>query len=271
MVGDVVGRPGRRAVQNILPQLIEQERIDFTIVNGENAAAGFGISESVAEELIEAGADCITTGNHVWTQRGSEQLLNTHPRIIRPANYPPMCPGDGSRVFESRSGVRVGVINLEGLVFMKELDCPFRRADEEIGQLRDSEGAELIFVDFHAEATSEKIALGRYLDGQVAAVIGTHTHVMTADEQILPRGTAYLTDVGMTGPTENTIIGVEQAEVLERFLTHMPQRFKVPKRGPTRFGAVMVEYGLDTGTAKRIKRVERFLSVTQAADDEPNL
>lgn len=258
LVGDVVGRPGRDACRHVLPQLIETEGIDFTIINAENAAAGFGVSESVTQELIETGAHCLTTGNHVWTQKGIGKLLENEPRLLRPANYPPECPGHGSGAFDV-DGVRVGVINLEGRVFMNTLDCPFRRADEEIRLLRE-QGTGPIIVDFHAEATSEKIAMGKYLDGRVTAVIGTHTHVMTADEQVLEKGTAYLTDVGMTGPIDGTIIGVQQEEVLARFLTLMPQRFEVPKHGKSRFGAVLIDYSLDTQRAQQIQRIERILT-----------
>jgi len=258
LVGDVVGRPGRRAVQQLLPELRQEESLDFVVVNCENAAAGFGITERPARELLDAGADCLTSGNHIWAQKGTEELLETQPRLLRPANYPPQCPGDGARVFPALNDVNVGVLNLQGRVFMTELDCPFRKADEEIQRLH-AEGAKLIVVDFHAEATSEKLALGRYLAGRVAAVIGTHTHVMTADEQILPGGTAYITDVGMTGPIEDTIIGVESPEVLARFLTMMPQRFEVPKQGEARFSAIVFEYALDTGRAKHIQRLERLI------------
>jgi len=264
LVGDVVGRPGRRAVQQLLPKLREEERLDFVVINCENAAAGFGITRRPARELIEAGADCLTSGNHIWVQKGMEELLDGEPRLLRPANYPPQCPGSGAGVFPTADDVNVGVLNLQGRVFMTELDCPFRKADEEIKQLR-AEGAQLIVIDFHAEATSEKLALGRYLDGRVAAVIGTHTHVMTADEQILPGGTAYLTDVGMTGPIEDTIIGVKSPEVLARFLTMMPQRFEVPKHGKARFSAVVFEYSLDTGRANHIQRLERLIPASEGS------
>ena len=260
IVGDVVGRPGRRAIRTLLPRLREQEAADFVVVNGENAAAGFGITDSCVRQLLDSGADCITTGNHVWAQKGTEELLETEPRLLRPANYPPQCPGRGSAVLRAANGVNIGVINLQGRVFMGELDCPFRGADAEVTRL-EAEGAELIVVDFHAEATSEKMALGLYLDGRVAAVVGTHTHVMTADEQILPRGTAYLTDVGMTGPCTDTVIGVRREEVLLRFTTMMPQRFEVPKRADAQFCAAVIEYSLDTSRALHIKRVQRRLPI----------
>lgn len=258
IVGDVVGRPGRRALRKLLPILREEEAADFVVVNGENAAAGFGVTASCVREILDSGADCITTGNHIWAQKGAEELVDIEPRLLRPANYPPQCPGRGSGVFRAPNGVNIGVINLQGRVFMAELDCPFRGADAEIERLQ-AEGAQLILVDFHAEATSEKMALGLYLDGRVAALVGTHTHVMTADEQILPAGTAYLTDVGMTGPCINTVIGVRREEVLARFTTLMPQRFQVPKQAETEFCAAVIEYSLDTKRALHIKRVQRRL------------
>ncbi len=264
LVGDVVGRPGRRAVQELLSGLRSEQKLDFVIVNCENAAAGFGITAGLADELLEAGADCLTSGNHIWAQKGTEQVLQRERRLLRPANYPPQCPGRGSGVYEACDGTRVGVLNLQGRVFMGELDCPFRTADAEIEYICE-DGADLIVVDFHAEATSEKMALGQYLDGRVAAVIGTHTHVMTADEQILPGGTAYLTDVGMTGPTQGTIIGMQSAEILQRFITLMPQRFQVRKQGEARFSAVVFEYSLDTRRSKRIKRLERCITVGEGS------
>jgi len=265
LVGDVVGRPGRNAVRHWLPILIDEHDLDLVVVNAENAAAGFGITFGSARELLDAGADCLTTGNHIWSQKSTEDLVEDEPRILRPANYPPQCAGAGARLYTARCGTNVGVVNLQGRVFMGELDCPFRTADAEIEELR-RQGAQAIVVDFHAEATSEKLAMGRHLDGRVAAVVGTHTHVMTADEQILSRGTAYITDLGMTGPVEDTIIGVQAKEVMTRFLTLMPQRFHVPKRGKSRFGAVIVEYCLDSGRAKHIQRIEKY-----TAADEGNL
>ncbi|HUS80574.1 MAG TPA: TIGR00282 family metallophosphoesterase [Armatimonadota bacterium] len=257
-VGDVVGRPGRRAVSVVLPELVEEHAPDLIIINGENAAGGTGITASTAEELLNAGAACITTGNHVWAQRQAIKLLERDHDILRPANYPPGAPGVGSGLFESRhaSGVRVGVINLCGRVFMSELDDPFRSADAEIQSL--SAHTNVIVLDFHAEATSEKQAMGRYLDGRVSAVIGTHTHVQTADEQVLPGGTAYITDVGMTGASEG-IIGVETETVLRRFTTLMPQRFEPPDGGPSFLCAVVVDIDGNTGRARGISRIRRDL------------
>ncbi len=255
LVGDVVGRPGRRAVEKRLQQIKDEYGIDFCVLNCENAAAGFGITEALADDLLEAGADVLTSGNHIWSQKGTEALVEKEPRLLRPANFPPGVAGTGGRTFRADNGVTVGVLNLMGRVFMRELDCPFQIADKEIARLN-RDGADLIVVDFHAEATSEKMAMGWYLDRRVAAVVGTHTHVMTADERILPGGTAYLTDLGMTGPVEDTIIGVHKQEVLDRFVKCTPERFEVPKRANSELCAVFVEYSLDTNRALTIKRIQ---------------
>jgi len=254
-IGDVVGRIGRRALARVLPDLIEQYDPGFVVVNGENAAGGTGITGSTADELFAQGADCITTGNHVWAQREALELLDRDSRILRPANYPPGVPGRGAVVMPARQpGLQVGVINLCGRVFMRELDCPFRGAYVLIEWMR--EQTALVFVDFHAEATSEKGALGRYLDGRVTAVVGTHTHVQTADERVLPGGTAYITDVGMTGATDS-IIGVELEPVLRRFTTQMPARFDPPRSGPAMLCGVAMEVDPATGRAWSIERIRR--------------
>ncbi len=255
-VGDVMGRLGRNALSVLLPQLVSEYEADFVIVNGENAAGGAGITSNTAQEILAAGAGCITTGNHVWTQREALELLGKDHRILRPANYPEGAPGVGAGVFPTQFGesLEVGVLCLCGRVFMRELDCPFRRADEEIEWLR--ERTPLIVVDFHAEATSEKGAFARYVDGRVSAVIGTHTHVQTADERILARGTAFITDVGMTGATDS-IIGVDPEPVLRRFVTQLPARFKPPKSGPAALCAVAVDLDPDTGLARSIERICR--------------
>jgi 2',3'-cyclic-nucleotide 2'-phosphodiesterase len=237
-VGDVVGRPGRRAAQLLIPELRRKHEADFVVVNAENAAAGYGVTASTARELFEAGADCLTTGNHVWAQKEAGDVLTGDPRILRPANYPPGAPGAGAGVFRSASGATLGVINLLGRIFMEPMDCPFRAAAAELAGLR--ERCDAVIVDMHAEATSEKAALAYYLDGQVTAVIGTHTHVQTADEQVLPGGTGFLSDCGMTGPV-GTIIGVRTEIVLRRFLTGMPARFDVPKGGPAMLNGVVVQ------------------------------
>jgi 2',3'-cyclic-nucleotide 2'-phosphodiesterase len=258
-VGDVVGRPGREAVTSLLPQIIDQYGIDFTVINGENAAAGYGITAKTADELLAAGANVLTSGNHIWSAKETPALLDTHSNILRPANFPPDNPGHGSGVYEARNGAGVGVINLIGRTFMTPVDCPFRRADEELAKI--GPHADVVLVDFHAEATSEKQALGYYLDGRVAAVLGTHTHVTTCDEHVLPGGTAYITDVGMTGPL-GTVLGVHKEIAVRRFVSGMPERFEVPKGGPAVLAAVIIDVSLDNGLAKDIQRLSWFPSGT---------
>lgn len=251
LIGDIMGRPGREAVSALLPELIAEHNVDFTIANGENAAAGLGITEKTAHALFEAGIDCLTSGNHIWAQKEALGLLEREPRLLRPANYPPGAPGHGLGVYTSHRGDRVAVLNLLGRVFMDPMDSPFEVADRALETLGD---VDAIIVDFHAEATSEKVALGRYLDGRVTAVIGTHTHVMTADETVLPQGTAYLTDAGMTGPVES-VIGIAVDISLHRFLTGMPARFEVPKRGPCILSAVVIESECKSHLARSISRI----------------
>ena len=224
MIGDVVGRPGRRAVIDNVPGLVRDERINLTIANGENAAGGNGITREVAGELFSAGVEVITMGNHVWNKKEIYNLISREERIIRPCNYPPGAPGAGYGRYETKNGIKVGVINLSGRVFMPDLDCPFRKADEVLPVLRD--WSNIILLDFHAEATSEKIAMAYHLEGKVSAVCGTHTHVQTADERVLPGGTAFITDLGMTGPMDS-VIGVKKEAVLEKFITQIPKKFEV--------------------------------------------
>ena len=249
-VGDIIGKPGRKAFRSCLRALSLKAGFDLVIVNGENAAGGFGITRKVADELFSDGAQVITGGNHIWDKKEAVQLLDEEPRIIRPANYPPGVPGSGSIIVNTRSGRRIGVLNLAGRVFMNNLDCPFRAADEALKSMRDR--ADAVIVDFHAEATSEKIALGWHLDGRVAAVIGTHTHVQTADERVLPGGTAYITDAGMTGPM-NSVIGVRTEQIIDRFLLQMPNRYEVAE-GPAVFSAVELHLEASSGLATSIKR-----------------
>ena len=251
MIGDVVGRPGRHCVRDLLPRVIENYKIDFTIANGENLAAGTGFNEKTASELFSYGVDALTMGNHVWDKKEALDYILREKRIVRPINYPPGAPGRGSAIFE-RKGVKIAVLNANGRVFMPALDCPFRTLREEALRLR--EETPIIIVDFHAEATSEKIAMGRYLDGHVSAVIGTHTHVQTADERVLGEGTAYITDVGMTGPLES-VLGISPEIVIRKFLTQMPARFEVTGSGPTQFSAIVVEIDKDTGLANSIERI----------------
>jgi len=252
-IGDVVGKLGRRAVSELLPELIAEHDAGLVVVNGENAAGGNGITASIADTIYAAGADVITTGNHVWAQKEVEDLLDHEARLLRPANYPPGAPGAGAGIYPSRTeDVQVGVINLQGRVFMRELDDPFRAADEILEWMRRE--TPIILIDFHAEATSEKIALSRYLDGRVSACVGTHTHVQTADERVFPGGTAHITDVGMTGATES-IIGVEIEPVVKRFRTQMPTRFEPPRTGPAILCGVVVEVDPETGRSWSIRRV----------------
>jgi metallophosphoesterase (TIGR00282 family) len=259
-IGDIVGQPGRRAVKELVPQLRERHALDFVIANGENSAGGSGITPKIAEEIFSAGVDVITTGDHLWDQKEVMELLEHEKRFLRPLNYPFGTPGQGSAVFETRNtqhaARKIGVLNLQGRTFMPPLENPFSTGLEAMKKLR--EQTKIIFVDFHAEATSEKIAFARMVDGQVSAVVGTHTHVQTADEQIFPGGTAYLTDAGFTGPHES-VLGREIAPVIQRFLTGMPQRFEVAKERVILHGAVM-EIDDATGKALAIQRIAEKLS-----------
>lgn len=254
-MGDIHGKPGRDTLRTLLPRLRREHEVGFVIANGENAAGGAGITASVVAEIFEAGVDVITGGNHVWQNREAYQVLDAEPRVLRPANYPPGVPGRGAIVVRTSSGQRVGVLNLQGRVFMANLDDPFRAARAEAERMR--EETPVIIVDFHAEATSEKVALGWYLDGHVSALVGTHTHVQTADERVLPGGTAYITDVGMTGPRDG-VIGMAKEGILERFLTHLPVRFEVAK-GPTQLNAVVIDVEATSGRAGGITRVRHDL------------
>ena len=256
-IGDIVGQPGRNAVKTLVPKLREQHALNFVIANGENSAGGSGITPKIAEELFTAGVDVITSGDHVWDQKEVMELLANEKRFLRPLNYPAGTPGQGSGVFEIQHSTfniqhSIAVLNVQGRTFMQPpLDNPFLLAAEEVKRLR--ERTKVIFVDFHAEATSEKIAFGRFLDGQVSAVVGTHTHVQTADEQILPFGTAYLTDAGFTGPHDGCL-GREIEPVLKKFLTGMPQRFEVARNRVILHGAV-IEIDDATGKSLKIQRV----------------
>jgi len=251
-IGDIVGRAGRRTLVDHLDHLIDRYLVDLVVANGENAAAGYGITGSVLKELFSAGVDVVTSGNHIWDRKEVVALLDHEARLLRPANYPPGLPGAGSGVFETAAGIKVGVMNLEGRVFMRDLDCPFRAADGLIEELKRE--TPIIFVDFHAEATSEKQAMGFYLDGRVSAVVGTHTHVQTADERILAGGTGYLTDVGMSG-SQDAIIGNEKGPALERFLTQLPVRLEVAKKDP-QLSAVLLTIDEETGHCEQIERIQ---------------
>jgi len=252
-IGDIVGNPGREAVMKLLPVLKEEHKLDFVIANAENAAGGSGITPKVAEELFSSGIDVLTSGDHIWKKREIFDIIDKDERILRPVNFPSGAPGRGSGVFKAKDGIKVGVINVQGRVFMEALECPFRtsrQAQEEI-----SKETKIIIVDIHAEATSEKVALGWYLADGVSAVLGTHTHIQTADEKILSSGCAYITDVGMAGPFDS-VIGRRVEDVLERFITSIPVRFEVAKENIWLQGVVL-DIDEQTGKAKSILRIQK--------------
>ena len=251
MIGDVIGKPGRRAVKSLLPGLRDDLRVDLVVANGENSAGGFGITSETADELLSTGVDVITSGNHIWDQKEIIPYLDSDLPVLRPLNYPPGTPGRGF--------LRVGdalVVNLMGRVFVGNWDCPFRAIDRLLNETTSPPKA--VIIDLHAEATSEKVAMGWYLDGRVSAVAGTHTHVPTADARILPKGTGYVSDLGMVGSV-NSVIGVEIEAVLERFLTQTPRRLKVATKGPFVFNSVLIEIDTNTGRSLDITRVDREL------------
>ena len=250
-VGDIFGKPGRKVLQEKLHNLIQEHRIDYCIANAENAAAGFGITPQIADELLQAEIDLLTSGNHIWDKRAIIPYLAEQPRLLRPYNYPSTTPGKGMFVGDSACGVRLAVINMQGRVFMPTIDCPFNAAEAAIECARKQ--TPVIIVDFHAEATSEKQAFAWYVDGRVSAVLGTHTHVQTADERILPKGTAFITDVGMTGPYDS-VIGSVPALALDRFLRQMPTRLE-PANGDTRLCGVVLEIEEASGKALSIRRI----------------
>jgi len=250
-IGDIIGKPGRQVISRELHRLVDRYMVDLVIANGENAAGGFGITEDTANELYKCGIDVLTSGNHIWDKKDSLSFINRAEKLLRPANYPDGTPGRGSALFTTAGGAKVAVLNLEGRVFMNNLECPFRTADREIPQLYTE--TPIIFVDFHAEATSEKASLGWYLDGRVSALIGTHTHIQTADERILPGGTAYLTDAGMTGGFDS-VIGVKKEEAITKFLSQLPVKFDVAKNS-LRLNGVVIVVDEQTGKALSIERI----------------
>ncbi len=255
LIGDIFGKGGRRVLRHVLPRVVDRESVDLTIANVENASRGLGVSREAALELKNAGVQVMTSGNHVWKRPGAAELLEEEPFLVRPANYPPNVPGKGSVVWESNLGVRVGIINLMGRVFMDPMDCPFRIGEEHIGRLR-ADGVRLIILDFHAEATSEKLALAWYLDGKVTAVVGTHTHVQTADERILPQGTGYITDVGMTGG-QDSVIGVKPKPAIDSFLTAVHQRLEPSTKNLALKGVVM-SVCEKSGKCRDIRRISEY-------------
>ena len=252
-LGDIVGKPGRRAVGRFLPRLIDVENLALVIGNCENVTDGAGVDPGSAQELMDAGIDVLTSGNHVWRRKEIIEFIQTEPRLVRPANFPPGAPGAGWTVVETAGGVPIAVLNLIGRVFMDSVDCPFRTAEALLPEL--TRRARAIVVDMHCEATSEKGAMGWFLAGRVAAVLGSHTHVQTADERVLPGGTAYVTDVGMVGPRDGCI-GMDKKVVLQRFLTGVPNRFVVAS-GPVTFNSVLITISSSTGRATAIQRIDR--------------
>ncbi len=254
-IGDIVGEPGRRAVKELVPGLAKKHKLDFVIANGENVAGGSGVTPALADELLGYGIDVITTGDHIWKRKEILDYIESSNRLLRPANYPPQTPGSGSTVVKSESGTEVGVVNLIGRVFMQPVECPFRVGKEEVEKLK--KRTRIIIVDMHAEATSEKIALGWYLDGMVSAIIGTHTHVQTADEKCLPQGTAFISDAGMTGPFDS-VIGRKKEQILARFITQMPARFEMAE-GDIQLHGVVIDIDEKTGKANSIKRIQERL------------
>ena len=254
-IGDVFGQPGRHIVKEMLPALLGEYDPDLVLANGENAAGGFGITPPLVEELLDMGIAVLTSGNHIWDKKEIYPYLNEHTdgRLLRPANYPHSAPGHGLYLGKTRSGFGYAVLNLQGRVFMSPIDCPFRTAVEQLAKIPAE--VKIRIVDMHAEATSEKVSMGWYLDGRVTAVVGTHTHIPTADETILPHGAAYITDLGMTGPFDS-VIGIEKQSVIQKFLSQLPARFEVAK-GDVRLNAVLIEADPLTGRAASIQRIVR--------------
>jgi len=253
-IGDIVGGPGRKAVSGLLHKVVDRYQIDLVVANGENASGGLGITPEVAEQLFQAGIDVMTSGNHIWKHKEIQPYLEANDRLLRPANYPEGAPGRGVTVIETSAGETAAIVNLEGRIFMNPLDCPFRTADRELAALPPE--VKIILVDMHAEATSEKLALAWYLDGRASAVIGTHTHVQTADERIFPQGLGYLTDAGMTGPADG-VIGMDRQVIIHRFLTQLPQKFKVASHNMQLQGVVLDIAG--DGKCRELVRIQMSL------------
>ncbi len=254
-IGDIVGSPGREAIKRLVGPLKQEHSVDFVIANAENASGGSGITFKAAEELLACGVDVLTSGDHIWKKSEIFELINQETRILRPLNFPNGAPGRGAALFKSKKGIKVGVINVNGRVFMEPLECPFKAALKAVEEL--AKETKVIIVDIHAEATSEKVALGWYLDGKVSAIFGTHTHIQTADEKILPKGTAYISDVGMTGPYDS-VIGRRIDDVLTRFLSSIPVKLEVAEENIQLHGA-LVEIDETTGKANSILRVQKKL------------
>ena len=265
LIGDIVGQPGRTAIKELVPLLIQEEGLGFVIANAENAAGGSGVTPPIADELFKCGVDVMTTGDHIWNKREIYEYLDKNNRLLRPANYPKGAPGSGSCVVE-KGPVAIGVINLAGRVFMDPIECPFRVVREEIEKMKNK--TKIIFVDIHAEATSEKVAMGWYLDGIVSGVVGTHTHIQTADEGILPKGTAYITDLGMAGPYDS-VIGRKAEQIIARFITQLPMRFEMAE-GDIMLAGAIIDVDEKTGRAVSIKRVQRITGRGESAVPRKN-
>lgn len=261
MIGDIVGRPGRSAVTSLINKYRKRFNLDLIIANGENAAGGNGITSDIVQELFNNNIDIITMGNHTWDKREILEFIDHEPNLIRPANYPLGTPGKGSVVVKLSDNLKVGVINLSGRVFLSPLDCPFRVAEEIVAKMKRE--TPIIIIDFHAEATSEKIAFGWFMDGKVSAVIGTHTHVQTADERILPQGTGYITDVGMTGPRDS-VLGVKTELVIDKFLSQMPVRFEVAA-GVAQLNGLLLSINEATGKTESIQRIQEYMELKNSS------
>jgi hypothetical protein len=266
-IGDIVGKPGRELVRRGLAALVDHHQVDLVVANAENSAAGFGITREIGDQLLGWGVDVMTSGNHIWDKKEALDYIGTEPRLLRPANFPAGVPGNGSYLARTQDGRTLGVVNVMGRVFMTAIDDPFTVVLREIEAMR--QRTRVVFVDFHAEATSEKIAMGWHLDGKVAALVGTHTHVQTADDRILPKGTAYLTDVGMTGP-HDSVIGVESEAALGRFRNAMPAKFETATANP-RLNAVVIDADERTGLATDIERLSYSLAELEALAGHPAL
>jgi len=263
-IGDIVGSYGRAIVKHLLPGIKKEFAVDFTIANGENSAHGYSITEKIYNELLAMGVDAITMGNHMWEKKEMVQKISSLERMVRPANYPPGVPGKDHLIIDFK-GNKIGMVNLLGRVFMQCMDCPFQAAEKLMPKIK--EQAKIIIVDIHAEATSEKNAMGYFLDGKVSAVIGTHTHVITADERILPRGTAYISDIGMVG-AQDSIIGMNKEQILKRFTTQMPEKFEPTEEGPGIFNAVLLKVDTSTGKALEIKSIIKITEPLPMPKDE---
>lgn len=251
IIGDIVGKPGRKIIKDKLSSIQSKHNIDFTIANAENAAGGRGLTREIMNELLNASIDVLTMGNHVWDNKDIFSFIDEEYRLIRPANYPGDCPGQGYYIYTAGFNIKIAVVNLSGRVYLASLDCPFKKLDEIINEIGNK--ADVIIVDFHAEATSEKLALAHYADGRIAALLGTHTHIQTADERIFPQGTAYITDLGMTGPVDS-ILGMKKENIIERFLTQRPARFEVAT-GAAQLQGVILSIDENTFNVQKICRI----------------